>query len=196
MIKPLVYDVEANGLTDVSEIHCVVAKNLETGKLARFYNTDKFDLKEEDSLDFPFKYIPSAFNNATILIGHNIIGYDNDLMAKFFGLGDLIERVHIVDTLVWSQTLNPDRKLPRGCPTHILNPVTKKQDIVGPHSLHAWGYRVARSKPSHYDWTTFSGDMLHRCQEDVLIQELVLHALLKEADMSYEELLQSFTEEG
>src|SRR5690606_31604826 len=50
-----------------------------------------------------------------------------------------------------------------------------------PHSVEAWGYRVGRGKPEHNEWGKFSEEMLHRCSEDVEIQELIYKALLKEA---------------
>lgn len=100
----------------------------------------------------------------------------------------MLDRVNIIDTLVWSQTLNPDRKLPKGCPTIRPNPFTGKNDKVGPHSVDAWGYRVSRAKPSHHDWTKFSPEMLHRCSEDVVIQEKIFYALLEEAGLTTDEI--------
>ena len=171
-MKVKILDAEADGfMEDVTIIHCLVTKEIYTGAKQQHYG-DTLDSLVEDLSD------------ADVLIGHNIIGYDFDLIEKFYGWKPACK---ILDTLVWSQVLNPDRKLPKGCPTSYKNPITGRLDRVTPHSLAAWGYRVGRGKPEHYDWTTFSMDMLHRCDEDVEINELVLYALLEEAGLTLEE---------
>lgn len=99
----------------------------------------------------------TALSSADLLIGHNIINFDIPLIKKL--TGEIIE-VELFDTLVVSRLLNPDRK--------------------GGHSLDAWGQRVGRKKPEHEDWSQFSEAMLHRCEQDVLINESVYYELLKE----------------
>jgi len=101
-----------------------------------------------------------------IIIAHNCIDYDLPLLDKLFGY---VHKGNILDTVVLSRLLNPER--------------------VGRHSLDAWGERLGVAKPKHEDWSTYSPEMLHRCKEDVKINVRVLHALLKEADMTLEELL-------
>ncbi|MNU99608.1 DNA polymerase I, thermostable [compost metagenome] len=70
-----------------------------------------------------------------------------------------------------SRLLNPKRLVPHNCPNKA----------IGPHSIEAWGWRVGRGKPEHNDWEHFSEDMLHRCSEDVEIQDMVYNELMKEA---------------
>jgi hypothetical protein len=82
-----------------------------------------------------------------------------------------------------SQVLNPDRELPRGCPTTIRNPVTNKSKAIGPHGLEAWGYRVGYKKVEIHDWREFTPEMIERCEMDVTINEKVYKALLKEAGL-------------
>lgn len=183
-MRSLLFDIEANGLLDeVTKIHCIVAKHMETGKTWRFYEP-RDDIEPVSGRDWPLAYVRPAFTNADRLIGHNITGYDNTLLERFFGI-DLTDKF-IFDTMVWSQTLNPDRKMPKGCPAKVYNPVTLKMDTIGPHSVAAWGYRVARHKPAIHDWSTFTPAILHRCDEDVGIQEKIMEAVLKEADLELE----------
>lgn len=184
-MRVLQYDIEADGLLDtITKIHCIVAKEMITGRVVRFYN-DIHEI-ERGTDDYPLRYAIPAFEKATTLIGHNIIGYDNDVLERFLGINT--KNKNIIDTLVWSQTLNPDRQLPKGCPAIAFNPETGRNDKIGPHSVAAWGYRVARAKPSHYDWSKFSPEMLHRCTEDVMIQEKIFFALLKEAGLKPEDV--------
>lgn len=173
-MKIKVFDIEADGfIEDATIIHCLVSKEILTGEKHMYYQDTLPQLVED-------------LNGADVLIGHNILGYDLDMLEKFYGFKS---EAKILDTLVWSQVLNPDRQLPKGCPTSYKNPLTGKLDRITPHSLAAWGYRVARSKPQHYDWTTFTPQMLKRCDEDVEINHLVLNALLEEAEMTLEEAI-------
>ena len=184
-MRILQYDIEGDGLLDtISTIHCIVCKEMISGKVLRFYDPIE-DFKPEDT-DYPLAYARPVFQKATTLIGHNILGYDNDVLERFLGINT--KNKNIIDTLVWSQTLNPDRQLPKGCPAVAFNPEIGRNDKIGPHSVAAWGYRVARAKPSHYDWSRFSYDMLHRCTEDVMIQEKIFYALMKEADLKLEDV--------
>lgn len=179
-MRPLVFDIEGNGLLDtITKVHCVVAEDLLEGKVFRFYQLSS-DIPRGPN-DYHLNAVPVLFKSATQLICHNPIGYDLDVLVKFFDID--VSKMDIIDTLVWSQALNPDRKMPPGCPTVVGG---KK---IGPHSLHAWGYRVARMKPEHHDWTTFTPAMLHRCEEDVAIQRGTFDMLLEEAGLTREEVL-------
>ena len=187
-MTPIMFDIEADGLLeDVTRIHCLVGRNLLTDEVNRFYRFDEFSdhSKKDAELDRLVEYIDSA----TTLVGHNIVGYDLDLLERFYGM-NFDSGINILDTLVWSQALYPDRQLPRGCPPVIVNPVTGIAKKVGPHSVEAWGYRVAKKKPQIDDWRFFNRSVLHRCEEDVGIQTKIFYALLKEANLTMEDVVQ------
>jgi len=149
-----VFDLEANGfLYEATTVHCGVFKNLDTGEIKKF--TDH-------------TLMTKFMDTCSTLIGHNIIGYDLPLLEDLYGY---VYKGKKIDTLLMSRAQNPKRILPFNCPN-------KK---AGPHSVEAWGYRVGRGKPDHNDWATFSPEMLHRCTEDVEIQTLIYHELMKEA---------------
>ncbi len=101
----------------------------------------------------------------TIIVAHNQIEHDLPLMEKIYGYK---HRGKVLDTLILSRLLNPER--------------------VGRHGLEAWGERLGRSKPDHEDWENYTPELLHRCSEDVEINELVLHELLREGGIDAEEL--------
>ena len=66
----IIYDLETNGLIpEVSNIWIAVCKNIETNEITTFSDHDK-DSKPLNEL-LPF------LNKCEILIGHNIINYDN-----------------------------------------------------------------------------------------------------------------------
>ena len=50
----------------------------------------------------------------------------------------------------------------------------------GKHNLAVWGEYLGVKKPEHEDWLNFSEDMLHRCREDVRINEKVYRLLARE----------------
>jgi hypothetical protein len=171
----LVFDIEANGLLDdVSEVWCISFKNIDTQDSM----TLSGDTLTSDN-------IRQAFSLKDRIIGHNIIGYDLPLLNQMYGIDliNLLGKEAIVDTLILSQTLNPDRELPGGCPTTIRNPVTLRSKMIGPHGLEAWGYRVGNRKIEIHDWRTFTPEIIERCEVDVLINEKVYYALLKEAGL-------------
>ncbi len=169
----LIADIEADGFLDVvTQAHCLVLKDRETQLVYKFYGEESVP-GVKGSLECGLNFM----SKATTVVGHNFIGYDLPVLAKLYGYQFDNE---VVDTLILSRILSPDRRLPRGCPGSIPNPVTGKNDRIGPHSLHAWGYRVSKSKPAHHDWATFSPEMLNRCEQDVHITDRVLTALMQE----------------
>lgn len=174
-MKRVVWDVEANDLLDkVTEVHCLVAKDIDTGEITRLYGPT---LTPDN--------IVNLFEGATSIIGHNIISYDLPLLRKMFDIDliGLLGKESIEDTYLWSKVLFPDRQLPKGCPTSIKNPVTNRLKRIGPHGLESWGWRVGEKKVEIHDWRFFDDEMLKRCEVDVNINEKVYYMLLKEGGL-------------
>ena len=150
----LVFDMEADNLLyRVTRMWCIVAKDIDTGEIYRW---------TPDALEAGLSFL----SKAEVLIGHNIIGYDLPVFQKlhnFTYFGELF------DTLVVSRLQYPDRPRP-------ANYVGKAV-----HSVEAWGMRFGLPKPPHEDWSQFSEEMLHRCEQDVLITERIYKYLLEEA---------------
>jgi len=198
-MSALVFDIEANGLLEskglipgVNKVWCIVTHDL-VSLVTTSYGPTEIDAGI------------SALFSADTLIGHNIISYDIPAIKQVMGL--IPRNIQLIDTLVWSRTLNPDRKLPIGCPTHYdslvydtktvledefgaaYHPMKSRKKIIGPHSLAAWGWLLGRAKPEHTDWWHYTPEMLHRCEEDVKINTATLFALLLEADLSLIDLV-------
>jgi DNA polymerase-1 len=96
-----------------------------------------------------------ALAEADVIVGHHFIGYDIPAVRIVTGL-DLDPR-KVIDTLLLSKLGNPDRP--------------------GGHSLDAWGERLKHPKIEHTDWTKWSPEMEHRCNEDTLITRELFHRL-------------------
>lgn len=151
----LVYDTESDGLlNEAMRIWCAVTK---MDDVVTKYGPDDIG-----------KFIHTLANGGsdTIIVCHNQIAHDLALMEKLYGYK---HRGKILDTLIWSRLLNPER--------------------VGRHSLAAWGERLGYPKVEHSDWGVYSPEMLNRCVGDVELNYLVYLELMKEAGMNEEELV-------
>lgn len=155
-MKIFVFDTEANNLYPaVDRIHCGVFSSLD-GKEVYKYSPSFM----EDMMEF--------MDSCDVLIGHNVIGYDFPMMKKVLGYE---YKGKVVDTLLISRLLNPNRRIP---------PNAANQG-AGPHSIYAWGVRVGVDKPEHDEWDRYSEEMLERCSADCEINRLTYHELMKEA---------------
>lgn len=175
----IVWDVEANGLLDdVTEVHCLVLKNIDTKEIIKLYEST---LTPSNIINSFTKFKPKK------IIGHNIIGYDIPLLIKMYNINliDLLGKDSIIDTYLWSQVAFPDRPMPKGCP-NIIKSKTGKSKKIGPHGLESWGWRVGERKIEINDWSKFDEDMLNRCVVDVEINERVYYALLEEMGITDE----------
>lgn len=150
----LIFDMEGDGLREeCKNVWCIVTKDIDTGEIRQF---------RPNEIQSALEYLRSA----SLLIGHNIIGYDIPVFNKLYAWCTHSE---LFDTLVVSRLLNPDRKVPRGW-----------EGIPKPHSVEAWGMRFGRAKPVNEDWSAFTEHMLHRCTEDVEITHLIYNELQEE----------------
>lgn len=90
----LVVDIEADGLLDTAtKIHCIVAMDLDTGRI----------------IDGGLNDMLSLLETAETIIMHMGFGYDLPLLTKLHP--DVIIDAQIIDTLVMSREWWPDRPL-------------------------------------------------------------------------------------
>lgn len=158
----VIFDIEANGLLDTATVmHCLVAKDIDSGVLYKFYPGCHMTWEREAR---------SFLDRCTTLIAHNGITFDIPFLKKIYGWVPK-ESVEIIDTLVMSRHLNPDRSRVEGV-------------SAGPHAVESWGMRLGRWKPEINDWSVFTPEMLHRCVEDVEIQHLIYKELLSECTIT------------
>ena len=143
-MKNLIFDIEADGLTP-SKVWCIVAKDIDEQKVYKF---GPDELKEGIKL----------LEEADVLIGHNILGYDMPVLEKLHGANF---KCVVLDTLIMSRLYQPVRE--------------------NGHSLKTWGYRVKfykQEQPDDFD--VYTPEMLEYCVQDVLLNEKVYFALLDE----------------
>ncbi len=191
--KALILDIESSDLLanmlDFSsfpyklkpdaKLWCVVIRNAHTDEVV---SAVKEDITRE--------WIQENLKGCTHLIGHNVAKFDF-LVLKLFGVldyevgyldkPDLLfgEETKIIDTLILSRLLNPDR--------------------FGGHSLHSWGERtgtnkidfrqvcinkgyIEKSSPKGAEFKQYCPEMLEYCEGDTNTNKQTFFALINEMD--------------
>ena len=159
----MIVDVETNGFLDKLDfkIHCIVFKDITTKQVYSF-NPDNLN----ESLNL--------LKKITLLIGHNIQGFDLEAITKHFNYtyeGEIFDTL-LVSRLIYTNILDNDFKCKELPPK-----------LYGKHSLESWGYRLGLRKgdyQEHSDFTEFNQDMLEYCQRDVEVTYLLYNKLIQE----------------
>ena len=158
----LIVDLESNGFLDrLDRIHCIVCKDIETQKVYS-YNPDNLN----DGLEL--------LKKATLLVGHNIQGFDLPALDKVFGFkykGEILDTL-LCSRLIWTNRQELDFKVKDLPPK-----------LIGRHSLESWGYRLGLRKgdyQEHSDFTEFNQDMFEYCERDVEVTHLLYDKIIKE----------------
>lgn len=184
--KPsLVFDIETDGLLpEVTVVHCLVTKDIETGVVKRFRRS-----KFEDTIKKGLDYLQTAKR----IIGHNIIGYDIPVLEKLFGWSP---EAIIEDTIVHARLRFPDQK-ERDYRLFEQGKIDGK--LIGTHKLVAWGQRMglwkgdyqdikeaeglalgyAKDSPElhHHVWGTWNQELDDYCVQDVEVTAALWEAI-------------------
>lgn len=177
----LIFDCETNGfLQHVTTLHCLVLKDVDTGKV--FTNQET-----------PIPVLLQMLMDAEQIIGHNIIKYDIPVLTKLYPWFK-IKRECILDTLVcsrliWANIGDSDVKL-------IARGALPKGSY-GSQSLESWGYRLGKMKGEYTkdfrdakiaaglayvpgeEWLVWSLAMHDYCIQDVEVTEALLLKILE-----------------
>jgi uncharacterized protein YprB with RNaseH-like and TPR domain len=152
----LIFDLETDGLYDaVTTIHCLGIYDLDTKQTLVF---------NDQGSEEPITKGIQLLEDASSLIGHNIIGYDLPVIRKLFPWFQ--PSGVVVDTLVLSRIYHADilKTDQKRCWKHM--PLQR----YGSHSLEAYGYRLGEYKGCFgktTDWKEWSEEMQLYCLQDV-----------------------------
>ena len=165
----LIFDLEANGLyNDVTQIHCISYYDPELDEVESF--NDECDWKNPTGrgkgMSSPIVRAIQYIEQAKVIIGHNIIGYDIPVIRKLYPFFDPIGTV--IDTLLLSRLYHPrlmslDKE--RNWPHMPLQ-------LYGRHSLESYGYRLGEYKGEFgktTDWKEWSQELEDYCIQDVIV---------------------------
>jgi DNA polymerase-1 len=155
----LVFDIETDGfLRKLTTVHCVVAKDIETGEVFKFDDSGRHQSVSSGL---------TLLMEAEELWGHNIIGFDVPAIQEIYPFFQPWESTYY-DTLILSRLFFTDM-LDRDLRS---KPANMPGNLYGRHSLEAWGYRLGvlkseYGKQLHGDWDTYTPEMLEYCVRDV-----------------------------
>lgn len=161
--KILVFDIETDGLlAEASRVHCIVVADLEG-------HYEVFD-PEHRSIDEAI----SVLNEADAIIAHNGIGFDAPCLKKLY---PAFNPKRVEDTLIYSRLIFQDEK---GKDYSRNKKGYLPAQLIGSHSLEAWGYRLGEFKGAYGKqenaWAAWSPEMTSYCIQDVrVLLKLYLH---------------------
>ena len=147
------FDIETNAiedwtkLSDLKTVHC----------LAIHDNTGTYAFSGESvitGLERLKKY--------DAIVGHNSIGFDYPALYKMYGF----QHQMVLDTALMARCIHPDIR------TSDFQRDGFEKELIGSHSLKAWGKRVGVLKDDHgetEDWTTCTPEMIEYCKQDTYV---------------------------
>jgi len=154
-LKPTIFDIETTAIDNfrtlqgLTAIHCLVIRQ---GKNTVSFTGDDI----VDGLKF--------LREQDLIVGHNILGFDIPAIQKLYpgwkpsGL--------VRDTLIMARLVYPNQK----DQDYSLKDYPKQ--LIGSHSLKAWGYRLGEHK-GEYDggWDTLNDEMITYCEQDTMVTQ-------------------------
>lgn len=167
MEPKLLFDLETDGVwEDLTKVHCGWVVDLDTSKRTGYRSDRPGEIEA----------MVARLQEAALLVGHNIGAFDIPVLEK---LHNFSYRGDIVDTLCCSWLCFFDtikkkdfRRVEKG-----LHPA----NLVGRHSLEAWGHRLRSNKIDFQGpWDTLTDEMYEYGEGDVILNEKLYHRLLKE----------------
>lgn len=155
----LFFDIETNAIedwvkfSDLKKLHCIVV-SVDGGEPQQV-SPDQFK---------------SLVEKADELVGHNIMAFDLPALRKLIGF---VPECRVIDTLLLSRLKFADL---RNDEFQLINDGFPKE-LVGSHSLKAWGHRLKMHKGECENFEEFTPEMLEYCKQDVRITSLLYHNL-------------------
>ncbi len=166
----LLFDLEADNLyPEVTRVHCIVTKDLDTGEVRSYFDHPSIT---HATMAGSLSAGCAALAAATELRGHNILSYDIPTLDKVLGvtLPTWCGPVRIRDTLICSQHMWLELKVNDFA--YVKKNKAFPMNLIGSHSLKAWGMRLGEPKGDLGDkvaWSVFTQSMLDYCVQDIQV---------------------------
>ena len=140
-----------------SQIHCLVVRNLDDRDSAPLvFDTVKGNVDEGVAL----------LQQADVLAGHNIIGYDLALIEELYP--DFKCPARLMDTLILARIYFSTMEKQ----DHAMRPYGLPKKLYGSQGLKAWGIRLGEYKgdfAESHSWDTYTQEMLDYCIQDTTV---------------------------
>jgi DNA polymerase I-like protein with 3'-5' exonuclease and polymerase domains len=178
----IIGDIETDGFLDVmTKIHCIVLYEFSEKKFLTFNSQGNADGDIEDAM--------RMLNDCDKCIFHNGHGFDYPVLKKFTKSFDL-KPSQMYDSLTMAKAVYRDI---RGQDFDAMKKGRRhiefaKMNLVGSHSLKAWGYRLGELKGSiadqegTTDWSKWTAEMQDYCVQDVVVTTRLVESVLKKLD--------------
>lgn len=179
-VKRLVWDLETDGLLDtVSKIHCLVIRDVSTGKSTR-WSDEPSKGRRGTVLEGLMTLCDANLKYDYHIGGHNTINYDHAVVEKLYPGRFKFDKDRCFDTLVmarliWSHIKEID--------VDLMKKGKLPGALFGRHSLEAWGVRLGllkgdfakKEKTDTTDvWAVFTQEMLDYCDRDTEVTAKLL----------------------
>lgn len=156
-----VFDCETNGFLNVlTTLHSLVLIDADTEEV--------FSCHNHYAAMYPIQHGLDLLSTASEIIGHNIIEFDIPAIQKVYP--QWRTKAQVTDTLVCVRLIFSDVK-DMDFKFRAKNPTFPAQ-LIGRHSLKAWGYRLKEFKGDFgetTDWDTWTPEMQDYCIQDVRV---------------------------
>jgi DNA polymerase I-like protein with 3'-5' exonuclease and polymerase domains len=151
------FDLETDGFLDtVSVIHSLVLEDVDTGEVFSCADQPGYHSIREGL---------TRLLHAEEVIGHNVIKYDIPVIEKLFP--DLTPKGKVTDTAVMARLWRSADAL-REHDAPLVRRGILPRNLIGAHSLEAWGYRTGVFKDDYTGgWDVWSKTMQDYCVQDV-----------------------------
>ena len=157
-LMELTLDSKGNPVRECTKVHVVVTKDIDTNEVKVWTE---------------FKELNNYLNKSTMLIGHNLYGFDLECLKRMLGF---VGSAKIYDSLIVSKLIHPDLT------NHPL----------GGNSLENWGKFLGNQKINYQGtWEELTEDMITYCIQDVHVAHDIYKYQQKWiADHKYEKIVQ------
>ena len=169
---PTIFDIETTAIDNfqtlegLEKIHCIV---LRTG--------DRVETYHGENLEAGLR----SLRLADVIVGHNAVGFDIPAIQKLYP--EWAPEGMVRDTLLMARLKYPDQKN-----LDYRDAQDLPKNLIGSHSLKAWGYRLGVLKGNYGEqesaWDKFSDDMLKYCIQDTLVTQRLWEAVTSKDDPS------------
>ena len=163
-LKASLFDVETNGLYwEATQLHSLVINDINTDEIISCANNEDYTPLEKG-----LEYLEES----DVLIGHNITMFDIPVLKKLYPNIKFKDNVVVFDTLLMSRLMFPDIT---DKDMILVNKGGLPKNLVGKHSLEAWGYRLGENKGDFgkdSDWKEWTPEMQAYCEQDVQVSRM------------------------
>lgn len=155
----LVFDIETNGFLDeLTTIHSLVIKNVDTGEVHSFAGAD-------NPTYGPVSNGLALLAEADIIVGHNVIGFDIPAIQKVYP--NWKPKGVVRDTLILTRLLWPKEAVEEIDFARAAKDLHPK-NMIGVFTLEAWGHRLGNYKGDFKGpWDSWTPAMQDYCEQDV-----------------------------